>query len=71
MKEMHAAASVIRQGCSEEADVKFGLIIDENVPEDEIRVTLIATGFEEADKLLFTDSDIPAIYRSGLDEFLR
>ncbi|HEU24355.1 MAG: cell division protein FtsZ [Mesoaciditoga sp.] len=71
MKEMHAAASVIRQGCSEEADVKFGLIIDDTVPEDEMRVTLIATGFEEADKLLFTDSDIPAIYRSGLDDFLR
>lgn len=71
MKEMHAAASVIRQGCSEEADVKFGLIIDDSVPEDELRVTLIATGFEEPDNLLFSDNDIPAIYRSGLDEFLR
>ena len=71
MKEMHVAASVIRQGCSEEADVKFGLIIDDSIPEDEMRVTLIATGFEEPDKLLFNDSDIPAIYRSGLDEFLK
>ncbi len=71
MKEMHVAASVIRQGCSEEADVKFGLVIDDSISEDEMRVTLIATGFEEADNLLFTDSDIPAIYRSGFDEFLR
>ncbi|WP_036223615.1 cell division protein FtsZ [Mesoaciditoga lauensis] len=71
MKEMHVAASVIRQGCSEEADVKFGLIIDDSIPDDEMRVTLIATGFEEADKLLFNDNDIPAIYRSGLDEFLK
>ncbi len=71
MKEMHVAASVIRQGSSEEADVKFGLIIDDSIPEDEMRVTLIATGFEEPEKLLFNDNDIPAIYRSGLDEFLK
>jgi hypothetical protein len=30
-------------------------------------VTLIATGFEEGEKEVFQDNDIPAIYRMGLD----
>jgi len=71
MKEMNLAAAVIRQRCSETVDMKFGLILDEDLPEDEVRVTLIATRFEDNDDLLSMDSDIPAVFRLGLNEFLR
>jgi len=67
LKEMHMAAAIIKQKCSDEADVRLGLIIDDSINDDEMRVTLIATGFEEDDKGLFPDNDIPAIYRMGLD----
>jgi len=71
MKEMNLAAAVIRQRCSETVDMKFGLIMDEDLPEDEVRVTLIATKFEDSEELLDLESDIPAVYRLGLTEYLR
>ena len=71
MKEMNLAAAVIRQRCSETVDMKFGLILDDDLPEDEVRVTLIAAKFEDNEELLSMDSDIPAVYRMGLNEFLR
>ncbi|MDI3472020.1 MAG: cell division protein FtsZ [Thermotogaceae bacterium] len=67
LKEMHMAAAIIKQKCSEQADVRLGLIIDDSISDDEMRVTLIATGFEEGEKEVFQDNDIPAIYRMGLD----
>ncbi len=67
LKEMHMAAALIRQNCSEDADVKFGLIIDNELLDDEIRVTLIATNFEDEENLLFPESEIPAIYRLGME----
>ncbi len=67
LKEMHMAAAIIRQSCSEDADVKFGLIIDNELAEDEMRVTLIATNFEDQESLLFPESEIPAIYRLGME----
>lgn len=68
LREMHAAAAIIRQSCSEDADVKFGLIIDDELAQDEMRVTLIATGFDEEDSYLFPESEIPAVYRMGLED---
>ena len=67
LKEMHAAAMIIRQNSNEDADVKFGLIIDKEIPEDEMRIILIATSFDEEEKFLFPESDIPAVYRFGLE----
>jgi len=67
MKEVHMAAAVIRQACSEDADVKFGFAIDESL-EDEMKIILVATGFmEEEEKIIYPDTDIPAIYRMGFD----
>jgi len=45
--------------------------LDDDLPEDEVRVTLIAAKFEDNEDLLSMDSDIPAVYRMGLNEFLR
>jgi len=70
MDEVHQAAMIVRQNSSEDADVKFGLIFDEAMPEDEMKVILIATRFPDEEKILFPEGDIPAIYRYGLEGLL-
>lgn len=44
--EIQEAAKVIRDGAHPDADVFFGVCIDEAL-EDEVRITVIATGFDE------------------------
>lgn len=70
LKEMHLAASVIRQSCSDDVDVKFGLIIDDTIPEDEMRVTLIATGYELDETFYTSEEEIPTVYKLGLADFI-
>jgi|SaaInl4_150m_RNA_FD_contig_71_849020_length_2938_multi_3_in_0_out_0_3 cell division protein FtsZ len=47
------AMEIINDSAGDDADTYFGVVLDETVPEDEVRITLIATGFE-ADE---TDED--------------
>jgi cell division protein FtsZ len=42
--EVNAAASIIRESADEDANIIFGAVIDENM-RDEMRITVIATGF--------------------------
>ena len=44
LHEIHEAAAIIRESAHEEAYIIFGAVIDEKL-EDELRVTVIATGF--------------------------
>jgi cell division protein FtsZ len=44
LHEIHEAAAIIRESAHEEAQIIFGAVIDEKL-EDELRVTVIATGF--------------------------
>jgi cell division protein FtsZ len=44
LHEIHEAAAIIRESAHEEAQIIFGAVIDEQL-EDELRVTVIATGF--------------------------
>lgn len=46
--EVNEAAEIISQAADPEANIIFGAVIDENL-KDEIRVTVIATGFGEGD----------------------
>lgn len=46
--EVYAAASLIRQQVHDDANVIFGAVIDETM-DDEIRVTVVATGFPPVD----------------------
>ncbi len=45
--EVNEAAEIIKQKAHPDANIIFGAVIDENL-EDELRITLIATGFESA-----------------------
>jgi cell division protein FtsZ len=47
--EVNEAASLIQEEAHEDANIIFGAVIDEKIS-DEIRVTVIATGFGELDK---------------------
>jgi cell division protein FtsZ len=44
--EINEASSLIQAEAHEDANIIFGTVVDENM-EDEIRITVIATGFEE------------------------
>ncbi|MGB4429312.1 MAG: hypothetical protein WBI48_06745, partial [Thermacetogeniaceae bacterium] len=72
--EVNEAAEIISQAADPEANIIFGAVIDEKL-EDEVRVTVIATGFDAVsqeekegavvDLRSFTtdDLDIPAFLR--------
>jgi cell division protein FtsZ len=47
LSEVNDAASLIREEASDEANIIFGTVIDESL-EDELKVTVVATGFEPA-----------------------
>ena len=47
--EVHEAASIIQEAADEEANIIFGTVIDSRM-KDEVKVTVIATGFDSATK---------------------
>src|SRR4051794_41655661 len=47
--EVHEAASIIQEAADEEANIIFGTVIDSRMG-DEVKVTVIATGFDSATK---------------------
>src|SRR5881394_2770267 len=49
--EVHEAASIIQEAADEEANIIFGTVIDPKM-KDEVKVTVIATGFDAATKCL-------------------
>jgi cell division protein FtsZ len=46
--EVNEASTLVQEAAHEDANIIFGAVIDEEMPEDEIRVTVIATGLESA-----------------------
>ncbi|NMM65606.1 cell division protein FtsZ [Clostridium sp. P21] len=47
--EINEAAEIVQEAADPDANIIFGAVIDENI-KDEIRITVIATGFESEDK---------------------
>jgi cell division protein FtsZ len=45
--EVNEASTLVQEAAHEDANIIFGAVIDENLPEDELRVTVIATGLED------------------------
>jgi len=50
MYEVHEASSLIQEECHEDVNLIWGWVIDDTM-EDEVQVTVIATGFDEAAQL--------------------
>jgi cell division protein FtsZ len=44
--EVNEASTLIQEAAHEEANIIFGAVIDDEMPEDEMRVTVIATGLD-------------------------
>lgn len=44
--EVNEASTLVQEAAHEDANIIFGAVIDENMDEDEVRVTVIATGLE-------------------------
>ena len=53
LQEVNEAAELIMRSCSEDASIFWGQVIDPTL-EDEVRVTVIATGFDEAREQMLT-----------------
>lgn len=47
MSEVDEAAKIITSSAAEDAKIVFGVIIDESMPEKSLKVTVIATGFDD------------------------
>lgn len=76
LHEVHAASILIQEAADEDANIIFGSVIDENLRE-EIKVTVIATGFERAERRLMPvhelvvekkEQDIPTIIRNRWEQ---
>lgn len=72
LHEIHQASSLIQEAADEDANIIFGSVIDESIG-DEIKVTVIATGFDRAEKekenrhqlaVPKEEHDIPTIIRN-------
>ena len=46
--EVNEASTLIQEAAHEDANIIFGAVIDESMPEGEMRVTVIATGLDDA-----------------------
>ena len=44
--EIHEAAEIVARAVDPEANIKFGAVIDPNFPAGQVKITLIATGFD-------------------------
>ena len=62
--EVHEAASIIQEAADEEANIIFGTVIDPKM-KDEIKVTVIATGFDAATKGLLNSRGESLSHNSG------
>jgi cell division protein FtsZ len=57
--EVNEASTLIQEAAHEDANIIFGAVIDESLPEGEIRVTVIATGLESDGMRRGRDRDVP------------
>jgi cell division protein FtsZ len=48
LHEVNAASTLIQEAAHEDANIIFGAVIDDAIPEGEMRVTVIATGLDQA-----------------------
>ena len=50
LDDLHSAMSMIEEASDDDADVIFGTTTDENIEDNKVEVTIIATGFKGAEK---------------------
>jgi cell division protein FtsZ len=63
--EVHEASSLIQAEAHEDANIIFGTVVDETM-DDEIRITVIATGFDDAEVPRSNVTPLGSLRRSNL-----
>jgi len=66
LSEVHEAAEVIQRVVSPDCNIIFGMVTDQK-SENEIKLTVIATGFPTTDTVQEQDEDLRAILRETTD----
>jgi cell division protein FtsZ len=56
--EVNEASMMVQEAAHEEANIIFGAVIDDDIPEGELRVTVIATGLDEGTRRRSRDADL-------------
>ncbi|MBF0590189.1 MAG: cell division protein FtsZ, partial [Magnetococcales bacterium] len=64
LQEVDEAATVIRDMAHEEANIVFGAVLDESM-EESVRVTVVATGIDSAEKVQFPSKNQPQPRKSA------
>ena len=61
--EINEASTLINQACHEEANIIFGTTIKEDFKEDEVQITVVATGFpeEEVEKKIMSNGTVQPV----------
>lgn len=74
LHEIHSASTLIQEAADEDANIIFGSVIDEMM-EDTIKVTVIATGFDRAEQknvrelpIAKEEHDIPTVIRNRWEQ---
>jgi len=76
LHDIHTASSLIQEAADDDANIIFGAVVDENVGDD-IKVTVIATGFDRAERksdnvhdlpIAKAEQDIPTIIRNRWEQ---
>ena len=65
MFEVDEAARVITSACDQDANIIFGATVDPSFEEGEIKITVVATGFDESQVTIRKDASTPRPTNSG------
>jgi cell division protein FtsZ len=71
MFEVDEAARVITGACDQDANIIFGATVDPSFEEGEIKITVVATGFDESQVTIRKDGSAPRPSGSGGSSFGR
>jgi cell division protein FtsZ len=69
--EVNEASTLIQEAAHEDANIIFGAVIDEKMPEGEMRVTVIATGLDDARMRRGRGHDLETTDRSNVTQLRR
>ena len=67
LKEVQAAADVIRSATDPDANIFFGMVTDLKM-EDEVKITIIATGFSSEESSTLKDEHVSQLIMSAIHE---
>ena len=62
LREINEASTLMKEACHDDANIIFGTTIKEDMKDDEVQITIVATGFPQEEiekKIVSTENNIP------------